>query len=167
MDASVRPFAGLRLDAAYAYLNTKLQEFTPPPIPVFYTALFPATRVGGPLPLAPKHRISVTGTYMLPLDESIGRISFGATFTHTSSSEGTSPEATPTYLLTKSDLLNLNANWDAVFGTGFDLAFFMTNVTNEKRLVFPLQSYHQIGVDGGHVNEPRMWGFRLKYRFGE
>ena len=51
-------------------------------------------------------------------------------------------------------------------GTPVDLAFFMTNVTNESRILFPTQSWNTFGGDGGHVNEPRMWGVRVKYRFG-
>ena len=78
-----------------------------------------------------------------------------------------SPQTTPLYRIKASNLVNLNANWDSVMGAPVDLAFFMTNVTNEARIVFPSQSYHQIGLDGGHVNEPRMWGIRVKYRFGQ
>jgi hypothetical protein len=43
----------------------------------------------------------------------------------------------------------------------------MTNVTNEERILFPGGAYNTIGADGGHLNMPRMWGFRLKYRFGD
>lgn len=167
LDASIRPFQGFKLDAAYTYLNTKLLSFTAPPLPVYYANLFPATNVGGPLPLSPKHSFNVTGTYTLPLDESIGDISFSATFVHTSANAATTPAATPfNFLIKESNLLNLNVNWDSVAGKPIDLSFFMTNVTNEARILYPGQSYHQIGLDGGHVNEPRMFGFRLKFRFG-
>ena len=53
-----------------------------------------------------------------------------------------------------------------MLGAPIDLAFFMTNVTNEALLLFPTGGYFIFGGDGGHSNEPRMWGFRLKYRFG-
>lgn len=166
-DLSIRPFKGFKFDAAYTYLNTKLLSFNPPPVPIYYAALFPGTDVGGPLPLSPKHRFTVSGSYTLPLDDSIGKISFGATFVHTDANPATTPAATPVYLVKKSNLLNLNVNWDSVAGQPIDIAFFITNVTNEARILFPSQGFHQIGIDGGHVNEPRMWGFRLKYRFGE
>ena len=165
-DASIRPFEGLQLDASYTYLNTKLKSFTPPPTPVYYQAVYPATDVGGPLPLTPKNRVTLSGTYTLPLDESIGSISFGATYVHTDKSFSTTPAASPNYIVPASDLLNLNANWNSVMGTDFDLAFFMTNVTNEGLILYASQAFHQIGIDGGHVNEPRMWGVKVKYRFG-
>ncbi len=166
VDVSIRPFVGFQLDAAYTYLNTKLLAFTPPAVPVYYAALFSSTTVGGPLPLSPKNRFAVTGTYTLPLDDSIGKISFGATFMHTDANQATSATATPLWLIKKLDMLNLNVNWDSAFGQPIDLAFFMTNVTNQGLILFPSQGFHQITIDGGHVNEPRMWGFRLKYRFG-
>lgn len=166
-DLSIRPFEGLKLDVSYAYLNTKLKDITLPPLPIYYAMLLPATAQGGPLPLSPKNRISVTGTYTLPLDESIGKISLGATFTHTDKNQGTSPSATPVYLVKASDLLNLNVDWNNAFSSPVDLSFYMTNVTNEARILFPSQAYHTIGIDGGHVNEPRMWGVRVKYRFGQ
>ena len=53
-----------------------------------------------------------------------------------------------------------------MLGQPFDLAFFMTNATNEK---FPLNVanfYGTAGFESQNPNEPRMWGFRLKYRFG-
>ncbi len=165
-DVSIRPFAGFQLDAAYTYLNTKLLAFTLPAVPVYYADLLASATVGGPLPLSPKNRFTVTGTYTLPLDDSIGKISFGATFTHTDAHLAASAEATPLWLIEKADMLNLNVNWDSAFGQPIDLAFFMTNVTNQGLILFPSQGFKQIDIDGGHVNEPRMWGFRLKYRFG-
>ncbi|MBU6269299.1 MAG: TonB-dependent receptor, partial [Sphingomonadales bacterium] len=167
VDGSVSPFAGLVLDASYAYLNTKLEAITLPPLPVYYSAIFPSADVGQPLALSPKNRITLTGTYTLPLDAKIGKVSFGATFTHTDSNRAVSPSVSPNfYLLPASNLLNLNANWNAVMGSPVDLSFFMTNATNEKRIVFPLTSFLTFGAEGGHLNQPRMYGFSMKVRFG-
>jgi outer membrane receptor protein involved in Fe transport len=67
------------------------------------------------------------------------------------------------YIWKASNLLDLNANWRNVAGAPVDLAFFMTNVTNEERILFPGGAYNTIGADGGHLDMPRMFGFRLKY----
>jgi len=169
IDTAVSPFRGFKLDLGYTYLDTKLISFTTPPVPVYYSSLTPATDVGGPLPLSPKNRITISGTYTLPLADNIGRISFGATFTHTDSNAARSKGVTGPndgYLVPASNHLNLNANWDSVLGAPIDLALFMTNVTNESFLVFPTGGYFTFGGDGGHSNEPRMWGVKLKYRFG-
>jgi len=168
VDASIRPFQGFKLDVGYAYLNTRLLEFTAPALPIYYAALFPSATVGEPLALSPKNRITITGTYTLPLDESIGEVSIGASFTHTDANRAVADIISPNFaVLKKSNLLDVNANWRNVLGQPIDLAFFMTNVTNEKRVLFPGGAYNTIGADGGHLNLPRMWGFRLKYRFGE
>jgi iron complex outermembrane receptor protein len=167
VDAALNLFKGFRIDAGYAYLNTKLQSFVPPPTPIYYSVLLPTSDVGQALALSPKNRFTVSATYTLPLAEKIGKISFGATFTHTDSNRAVSPAASPNFfLIKKSNLLNLNVDWDSMFGTTLDGAFFMTNATNQKRIVYPVTSLTTIGGEGGHLNQPRMWGFRLRYRFG-
>ncbi|MEZ5734222.1 MAG: TonB-dependent receptor [Novosphingobium sp.] len=168
VDTSVRLFEGLKIDASYAYLDTKLVSINPPPLPVFYTALEPVAEVGGPLAQSPKNRATVTATYTLPIDESIGRISFGGTFTHTDANDVHTAQFAPlTHRLKAVDQLNLNAEWEGIAGQPIDLAFFMTNVTNQKRILYPISVYPTIGAEVGYLNQPRMWGLRLKYRFGD
>jgi iron complex outermembrane recepter protein len=167
VDASIKPFTGFKLDAGYTYLNTKLISFIPPVIPVYYSALFPTADVGQPLALSPKNRITLTGSYTLPLDESVGRISFGVTYTHTDANRAVSPAAAPNYLLPASDLVNLNVDWQSAFGKPFDLSFFVTNATNQQVVVYPGGTYTTNGTVTGVLNQPRMFGFRLKYRFGD
>jgi iron complex outermembrane receptor protein len=168
VDASVSPFEGLRLDVGYAYLNTLLQSFTPPPLPIYYVRLDPTADVGQALALSPKNRVTVTGTYTLPLPESVGKFSVGATFVHTDANRAVSPRTSPNfYLLKASNLLNLNADWRSVLESPVDLSFFMTNVTNQTHFVYPATALFTIGAEGGHVEPPRMWGFRLRYHFGE
>ena len=166
VDTAVTPFTGLKVDVGYTYLNTKLLEFIQPPLPIYYSALYPSADVGSALALAPKNRVTVSGTYTLPLDQSVGEVSVGATFTHTDANAGISKNVTPNYLLPAANLLNLNLNWDSVFGRPIDLAFFMTNVTNQKLVVYPAGTYTTNGQITGQLNQPRMFGFRAKFRFG-
>jgi iron complex outermembrane receptor protein len=166
VDAAVRPFEGLKVDVGYTYLNTKLIEFVQPPLPIYYSALFPSADVGESLALSPKNRVTITGTYTLPLDESVGEVSFGATFTHTDANRGVSPNVAPNYLLPAANLLNLNVDWTSVFGRPIDLSFFMTNVTNQKLTVYPAGTFTTNGQITGQLNQPRMFGFRAKFRFG-
>jgi iron complex outermembrane recepter protein len=175
VDGGVTFFDSLRLEGGYTYLNTKLVSLVglPPqdnvpwvPGESPWAVVNPTGEEGGALALSPKHRLQVTGTYTLPLDESIGAISFGATYVYTSeqlANSGTDPRFQN---LPRTNLLNLNANWRNVLGQPVDLAFFMVNATNEK---FPLNVanfYNSFGFESQNVNEPRTWGFRLKYRFG-
>ena len=174
VDTAVTFFDSLKAEVGYTYLNTKLKSLTgipeddnriwqPGDLP--WCCVVPTAAVGEALAYSPKNRVQATLTYTLPLPESIGEVSIGGTFVHTDKQQGNI--GTPIGLLPSTDLLNLNATWKDVAGQPFDISFFMTNVTNEKRIVYPVTSLNTIGGEGGHLNQPRMWGVRLKYRFGE
>jgi iron complex outermembrane receptor protein len=173
-DGSFGLFEGFRLDVAYAYLDTKLKSITFPDLgdDPNYTGLVSTAVIGGPLAYSPKNRVTVTGTYTLPLDESVGRVSIGATFTHTdrqfSSHAGDAFAAqvgANAGLLPATDLLNLNFDWNDLAGLPIDLSVFATNVTNEKYHVSSSQTM-QIGYESIVIGEPRMYGLRLRYRYG-
>jgi iron complex outermembrane receptor protein len=164
VDASITPFTGFTVDAGYAYLDTELKTITLPDAPVGFTALT-APPTGGPLPLTPRHKYSLTASYTLPFAEGIGRIILAATFTHQDSSFG-SPNSAPRFqTLPPQDNLNLNLNWNGVAGRPIDLGLFVTNVTKERFYLMTLgQSF---GFDSYIANQPRMFGARLRYRFGQ
>jgi iron complex outermembrane receptor protein len=170
-DASVTAFDILRLDGGYTYLNTKLKELAPivltPEQQLVWADVRPTALVGGPLAFSPKHRLTLTGTVMVPVPEEIGEVSFGATYVYTSSQIASTATALQYQHLPSSELLNLNATWQNVLGNPFDIAFFMTNVTNEKFPLAVANAWLSYGYESAVVNEPRMWGFRLKYRFGQ
>ena len=122
------------------------------------------SKTGGELPLSPHHRVTATATYTLPLSDEIGRVAFAATYTHTSSQIGS--DTSPFGILPESDLLNLNADWNSVLGSPVDLAFFVTNVTEEEFPVNVGNNFASSGYESYITNTPRIWGVRMKYRFG-
>ncbi|MFT3968523.1 MAG: TonB-dependent receptor [Sphingobium sp.] len=174
VDASVTLFEGLKLDASYAYLDTKLQSAVPPSvIPRGFADLRSAYILGGPLSLTPRNKYTVTAAYTLPLPEQAGKVTLAATFTHQDSTfgntssivnPGTSSIDNNNEWLPPQDNLNVNLNWNGVGGGPVDLALFVTNVTKEKYHVYTVGS--SFGWDAFVLNQPRMWGARLKYRFG-
>lgn len=119
--------------------------------------------MGGDLALSPKHRFTATGTYTLPLPQSVGRVSLGATYIYTAKqiAQADSPIGT----MPSTDLVNLNLNWGGIAGTPVDLSIFATNVTKEKHPVFVAGSATSAGFDGYVVGLPRMYGARLRYSF--
>jgi len=161
VDAAVTPFTSFKLDVSYAYLNTKLLSFTSPA-----PYLAANADVGSPLSLSPKNRVSVTGNYVLPLDESLGKVSFGATYTHTDSQFSASPSVSPLGHLPATDLLNLNFNWNSIAGGPVDLSVFATNVTNEKYWIYQAGGYTATGFESVIVGQPRMYGLRVRVKFG-
>lgn len=187
VDTSVTLFDRLRFDIGYTYLDTKLKSITLPDLTnTPFLSATPTALPNEPLALAPKHRLSATATYTLPLDENLGRISISATYVYTAeqyaarSSDNINwtvsgvtysvPTATVLGynpgLMPATNLLNLNVNWNNVLGAPVDAAFFMTNVTNE---IYPVNLGTTLG-SAGYENllygAPRMWGMRLRYRFG-
>ena len=175
VDSSIRAFAGMQIDFGYAYLDTKVKSLIAPPADaVFSTILISGALVGYPLTNAPKHKVTLTGTYTLPIDQSIGRISLGATYTYSSKQYSTYQDSTPQIiaavgrdlgLLPAISLLNLNLNWRSIAGKPIDLALFATNVTNKKYPVAVFGLYPTFGEEAMAVGEPRMFGIRLRYRF--
>ncbi|HEX7853718.1 MAG TPA: TonB-dependent receptor [Sphingobium sp.] len=193
VDASITPFHGFTIDGSYAHLDTKIksiQTFTVDPVATGF-AVAGQAQVGDPLLLSPKNKFTVTGTYQLPLDESIGKISVGATFVHSDSALGnyssrfyqgcaainplagcnalTSPAVAAQFqslsYLPATNLVNLNASWNSIAGSPVDLSLFATNVTKEKYYTF-LPGITGTGLAVASLGEPRMYGMRLKVRFG-
>jgi iron complex outermembrane receptor protein len=162
VDAAVSAY-GLNLALGYAYLDTELKSYTPP---VFAGYLPPTTGalIGGPLPQSPKHRVTITPSYTLPLDDSIGKVTVGVTYTFTAKQVASNDS--PLGVLPSTNLWNLNLNWTSVAGGPVDLTGFVTNLTNEKYPVFIGNSWLSTGTESLILGQPRMYGVRLKVRFG-
>jgi iron complex outermembrane recepter protein len=152
--------------AGYTYLDTKLQEFLPVNFPGYLPAI-PNADIGGPLPLSPKHKLTVTPSIRLPLDESVGAITLSATYVHTSSQVTAAAAVTPLGTVPAFDLLNLNLAWQNVAGLPVDLSAFATNITNEKYFTFAGGGWQSTGIEYAALGMPRMYGLRLKFRFGD
>jgi outer membrane receptor protein involved in Fe transport len=65
-----------------------------------------------------------------------------------------------------SRVLNLSATWEGIAGLPVDVSAFATNVTNEVYLV-SLNDNTARSFRSGLLGEPRMYGVRVKVRFGQ
>ena len=177
-DASALLWDALRFDVGYAYLDAKVTGGSVPFCDNRSFICSGATFLGKGtvLPFAPKHRLTATASYTLPLDESIGRVSLGATYTHTGkqfSTHGadaaTAAGAIPFNggISPATDLVNLNLDWKGVAGAPVDLALFATNVTKEKYWVASSNGLSSLGGDSLILGQPRVYGMRLKFHFGD
>ena len=151
--------------AGYTYLDTKLKSFTVVNFPG-YLPVTPNSDIGGPLPLSPKHKVSVTPSVRVPLDESIGRVVLSATYTFTSSQVATAKIQTPFGTIPSFRLWNLNAAWNSVAGSPIDVSGFVTNLTNEKYYTFIGGGWLAAGAEYATLGQPRMYGVRVKVHFG-
>jgi len=177
-DLTLEPLDGLRFDAGYAYLDAKVKRSNVPACDASRYDCVNAVYLqpGDELFYSPKHRLTVSGAYTLPLEESIGAITLGATFVHTAkqyfshnSDHAFEIGAIPfnSSRLPATDLLSLNLNWTNVAGAPLDLGLFATNVTKEKYPVAATNSLATVGSDYQMLGPPRMYGMRLKFRFGD
>lgn len=223
IEAGISPFEGFRLEASYAYLNTKIIALTDPTSYILArnsTLLGLDLRplpIGSVIPNAQPHKLVLSASYRLPLDESVGKITFGATWvyssayravadpgvlapgscvnlgapisgapatgplntrfapatfatnTNTLACEAAKPDAyASSYgVLPSSKVLNLNINWENVAGLPVDAAFFMTNVTKQRTYLHAnVQTSNTGGFLSNIIGEPRMFGVRVKVKFG-
>ena len=177
-DGSLTLFKDLRFDFGYAYLDAVV---TGGSVPFCDNTRFICSQAsflgkGARLPFAPKNRVTVTGTYTLPVDESIGIIAVGATFTHTDRQFATHGDDAAFAaglipynpgIIPVTNLLNLNASWRSIAGGPVDVSLFATNVTNRKYRVGITNSLPTLGAEYLVLGEPRIYGVRLRLRFGD
>jgi iron complex outermembrane receptor protein len=160
-DSSVRLGPMFRIDAAAAYLETKIVSMSLPAFPGYDVQVLPA--VGGPLTLAPKWSANLSGTFIAPTPEDLGKIELSATYRHASSylTGGPGVHATPV------KQLDLNLDWRNVAGKPVDVALFATNVTKQFTYSWVTTLFPSFGFNSGYIGQPRMYGVRVRARFGE
>ncbi|HEX7872365.1 MAG TPA: TonB-dependent receptor [Sphingobium sp.] len=178
-EAMIQPFPGFTLQASYAYLNTKLLKFTSPIPTGGYNLVSSTPLQGSRLPFTPDHKLTVSASYVLPLEDSIGPVSVGATFIYTgtvyygtdnsiarrvaSIFDPSDPSYDTSYAPSYS-LVNFNAGWERIMGSSIDAQFFMTNAF-DKRYFDARSLSGSRGFTSRYYGEPRMYGARLKYSF--
>jgi iron complex outermembrane receptor protein len=169
VDASANFFTNLRVDLGYTHLLTKIKELVTPTLDPNspFSAVTPTASVGDPLTFSPKHRLTMTATYTLPLAESLGELSVGGTWVYTSKQIADGGMPAEIGLIHSTNLFNLNINWNKMFGSPLDAAFFMTNVTDKRYSVGTGGGYNSAGFGDINIGLPRMWGVRLRVRMGD
>ena len=181
LDSSLR--AGIfSLNAAAAYLNTKIVSAPSSAalIPLIQSYVGPGHTIvvstfplqGDPLPLAPDWRITLTPSIDIPIPDSMGKLTLSGTMVYTSESFVSSADGYtgPNSSINHNEattLFNANLNWKGVAGSPIDLSVFVTNLTNKKYIAAYLGGWiNAAGSETGRQGMPRMFGARLRFRFG-
>ena len=86
----------------------------------------------------------------------------GAVFVYTASQFVDGNAKIPSY-----SLLSLNGGLTNIAGTGIDITAFANNVTNKKYRVTAGGGFESAGIQDYFYGQPRMYGVRLKYSFGQ
>ena len=159
LEATFIPVTGLEISPRAAYLYSEYGKFP--------TTLGPAGS-NPPFGYLPKWQYSFTGTYHLPLDSSVGDIALSATYYFVGHEYDTNsaPGSEIFPIVPSHDQLDVSVDWTNVLGYDVDARFFMTNATDNTFITGGFPLYAQLGYSAFAYNEPRMFGFNLKYRFG-
>lgn len=178
VDTSLLFFDRLRISVGYTYLNTKIVKIDSPAalaaklVGTPFQSVNPQVAAGTGFLDTPKHKLTVDANYTLPLDESLGKLSVGATWVYTSSvvtnySDPQYVDGYPVGITPSNNLINLNLDWKDIGGTPIGLSLFVTNLTKE---VVKIPNQFPYAFSGGAVHSgylpPRMYGLRLRYNFG-
>jgi len=165
LEAMVMPFKGFTIDAQYAYLHTRVKSIeniiivAGSPYDIFRPFVFAGSR----LPETPTHKWVVNASYQLPVPEAIGDVTLSATYSFTDDYV-----ATPGVygIIGSNELINASVNWNSMFGKPVDFSVFVTNLTNQNYIVGISDNTSNVGHVAVQVAEPRMFGMRLRYRWG-
>lgn len=117
----------------------------------------------------PRWKYGVNAQYALPIPATVGELTVRANWHWQSESQinfsdgggSGSSEDFPSY-----GLLNMFANWERIGGSACDLSVFGSNLTNK---VYPISGgvlLNSFGFTFMQYGEPRMYGVRVRYRFG-
>ncbi len=167
----------LQLKVSYTYLEALLRETTPPidqpPTTLGSSTVYiiPGTAILSPssvegehLTFSPRHSVVVGLDYRLPLPVEMGDLSVGALYSYTDSQLSTAP-GSPFAELPSYEIVNFNANWRSIFGSGFDAGLFVTNAFDEEYFNYVPGNYSGVGIEVASVGVPRMVGGKLRYNF--
>ena len=164
IDGSLKPFTGFTIEGNLEYLHTEVKSLDVQNVPGgIYDVFLPTATQGGRLPFVPKWKWNLTGTYQLPVSEDVGRISVSATYSKASSFIYT----TGVYGVVEGvGLLSANLNWNKVGGSPVDFSLFATNITKEKYFTAVNDLLGSGGFVSKYFGDPRMYGVRVRYNFG-
>ena len=182
-EAVVTPARGLTLSAFYTYLNTRVQKVTIPSTVGQPYLIDTSLAVGDVLPLSPRHKLTLNASHTLPLDPSVGEISFGGTWSYSGKrrveytsrallqagatvlGEDLAPARRDPGMLPSLSLVNLSLDWKSVMSSRVDLSAFVTNLLGKKYYVSSSGFLVSTGLGSGSVGEPRMFGGRVRVNF--
>jgi iron complex outermembrane receptor protein len=124
-----------------------------------------------PFQYVARYIYSVHADLNVPLANDLGRLNFFVNYSHTSSQytdPGTLPVLQPGARLEPFGLLNATLDWSNVGNSGFDVGLFVTNATNKLYRISNTNVYQPGALlyQSTLYGEPRMYGLKLRYRFG-
>lgn len=180
-EASIRPFDGLEIGGTFSHTDADYKKYQFTSLGADRTCLpgggFAVVPFGGtvdasciPFQFVTPYIYNIRATAKLPMGEGMGELSYLISYSHFSK-QHTSPTGDPSFepgsTLEPYGLLNMSLDWRNIRQTGLDASLFVTNATNKLYRVANANSYNGLGIFASLYGEPRMYGIKLRYSFGE
>ncbi len=167
-ESTIIPVKDLELTASWSYTHARYDKFLiPTGIDAHGNPLPPFDGSDIPYPFTPKNKFGVSARYHLPfVPVEDGDLSVQGSYVHTGRITYATGDIEPFGNEPGYGLVDLNVDWTNVMSQPVDVSFFMSNVTDNVVKVGNVGIYNSQGYVDVIYNEPRMWGFHVKYRFG-
>ncbi|MDE2436548.1 MAG: TonB-dependent receptor [Sphingomonadales bacterium] len=177
IEASLRPFPGIEIGGNFSYLDAHYTNYK-------FTVPFGGVGCNGvvgpggtidasclPFQYTSPYIFSLHVSAERSLGDNVGTLAFFASYSHTSAqyTEATQiPALQPGAWLEPYGVLNMSLDLRGVAGTRFDVGAFITNAGDKLYRISNTDVYQagSLLVNSTSYGEPRMYGLRLKYRFG-
>ncbi len=154
LEATIIPVKGLELSGHYSYV-----------FPQYDT--YPGVAVKPQFIYFTKVQWGLSGTYHLPIDEAYGDVSLTLAYARAGQQYATIVPTDPLRVVPGYDLTDLRVDWNNIFGYPVDGSAFVNNLFDATYINGTLPLYTLLGFSSVSFGPPRMFGFSLKYRFGE
>jgi len=155
---AVVPVRGLTLNATYSYIDSRYTRFTDPAAA--------AILLGSPFPYTPRNKLSLGASYEAPLGENLGTLVLSANYTSQSKFSTDQSNQAQLKYLPGYGYVNLEADLTNIAGKPLDVALFMSNAGDSQYATGEQDLYTTIGTVTYTFAPPRLYGMRLRYRFG-
>lgn len=152
----LRPVEWIDLSANYAYTDAAFKTFVTPDGVDLSSARFAR---------APKHVYTFGARVRPPIPAEYGEVSFGGSYYHHGSYNADDNYVAGVTDMPSYNLVNVDASWNNVMDTGFDVSASITNLTKE-RYSYYVANLLGLGVLPYFAGEPRRFNLTLRYHFG-
>lgn len=155
----VKPLPQLTLTAAYSYIDSK------------YTKVIPAAQAilqGSAFPYTPRNKVTVGASWESEIGGNLGTLVLSANYTYQSKFSTAQTNLSQVAFLPGYGYVNAEADLTNIGGRPIDVALFVDNLT-DKTYATGLADFYNTGTTGTvsyTYAPPRMFGIRLRYKFG-
>jgi iron complex outermembrane receptor protein len=185
------PDDNFEVDVFYSYTDASYDRFLLPQAFLNGTPTF-VDLTGNAFSYTPKHKLGISPKLHIPIDPALGAPYVSSIFYWQSEEWFTdlgSEQTTCSAFLMPSPppggaytclapggqqpvqrsyaVFNFRFDWNDFLGEGFDLSFFLDNAFDHTYQVAGNALLNLTGTNASIYAPPRMWGFEVRYRFGE